>query len=171
MGINPPCHARDENTTDTWITPRWLIGILGPFDLDPCAADRQPWPCAAKSFTVADDGLMQRWDGFVFCNPPYGAKCKLWLRRMSAHNHGIALVFTRTETRMWFEDVWDRASAVLFMQGRLTFHREDGSKAPKGHNSGGPSALIGYGELARERLRAVRLGKFLELDHGRQNWD
>ncbi len=164
MGIAPPCHSRNEKTTDTWITPKWLIERLGAFDLDPCAAIKQPWPCASQSFTEVDNGLLQQWRGMVWCNPPYGQQTALWLGRMALHGNGIALVFARTETRMFFQHVWPVASGILFLKGRLTFCCEDGIPSKPGHNSGGPSVLVSYGPSAFDRLRSVSdLGKFVAL--------
>jgi hypothetical protein len=44
------------------------------FDLDPCS----PWldgPIPAKTrYTPADNGLLQPWQGVVWCNPPYGGR-------------------------------------------------------------------------------------------------
>lgn len=107
---------------------------------------------------------MQPWHGFVWCNPPYGKETTDWLNRMALHNNGIALVFARTETRMFFRYVWPKASCLLFMRGRLTFARPDGSAPRLGANSGGPSVLIGYGSLAVDRLwRAKQLGRIVVL--------
>ena len=162
--IAPPCHTRRDTTTDDWITPKWLIDRLGLFDLDPCACDPQPWPCGYRQYTAVDNGLMRPWEGEVWCNPPYGRATELWLNRMCLHNNGVALVFARTETRAFFRYVWPHASGLLFLKGRLTFHRPDGSAPPAGHNSGGPSVLIAYGCRAAERLRAVRdLGAWVVL--------
>jgi hypothetical protein len=162
--IAPPCHTRNDETTDSWITPKWLIDRLGPFDLDVCASTPQPWPCAWRQFTFDDNGLLQPWYGLVWCNPPYGAAAAAWLDRMALHNDGIALTFARTETRMFFAAVWPKASAIVFVRGRLTFARPDGSSPKTGHNSGGPSVLIGYGARAVDRLKAVAdLGHLIEL--------
>jgi hypothetical protein len=120
--IAPPAHNRGAHTTDDWITPKWLIDRIGPFDLDPCASDTQPWPCAKSSFRLLDNGLAQPWNFngkklFVYGNPPYGPKTEIWLGRIALHGHGIALVFARTETRMFFRHVWPHASALLFLRG------------------------------------------------------
>lgn len=148
MSIAPPNHTRGQKTTDSWITPRWLIERLGPFDLDPCACDPQPWPCAAKSWT--ENGLLRPWHGLVWCNPPYGKAMTDWLDRLAAHGSGIALVFARTETAAFFQSVWPCAPLLMFLRGRLTFHYPDGTQAPA--NSGGPSVLIGYGPIAEQRM-------------------
>lgn len=153
MAIAPPAHTRGTHTTDSWITPKWLIDRLGPFDLDPCACEPQPWPCAAKQYTQQDNGQMIPWEGFVWCNPPYGSAASAWLNRMALHNNGIALIFARTETRMFFKSVWPYASMLLFLKGRLTFYRPDGSKPREGHNSGGPSVLIAYGTRGSDTLK------------------
>jgi hypothetical protein len=100
-----------------------------------------------------ENGLLKLWNGFVWCNPPYGRSLGVWLDRMALHNNGIALVFARTDTQAFHRHVWPFASLVLFLEGRLTFHRPSGEPAPEGHNSGGPSCLIAYGSAAATRLQ------------------
>ncbi len=38
------------------------------------------------------------------------------MKKMADHNNGIALSFARTETAWFFESVWGRASAILFIE-------------------------------------------------------
>lgn len=159
---------------DEWLTPPRLLRALGPFDLDPCAASRwgewhpcgplhvRPWPTARHHVSAPDDGLRTSWFGRVWCNPPYGREAAAWLERMAAHGRGTALVFARTETDMFFAHVWPRATALLFLQGRLHFHHFDGRRAPA--NSGAPSVLIAYGERDAAALeRADLAGAFIRL--------
>lgn len=163
--IAPAPHTRRVGlTTDSWITPRWLIERLGPFDLDPCASSPQPWPTAAKMIAERENGLLYLWHGFVWLNPPYGRKMSIWLERGALHNDGIALVFARTDTRCFHDHVWPVASALLFIRGRLNFHRPSGELARNGGNSGGPSVLIGYGKTAAQRLQNNKnLGAYVAL--------
>lgn len=144
-------HHSSRNETDSWITPRAIIDALGPFDLDPCACIPQPWPCAARYYDVNTNGLIQPWAGRVWLNPPYGRRCAQWLARLAAHGNGIALVFARTETVMFFEHVWPKCHALLFIEGRISFHRPDGTIGCG--NSGGPSVLIAYG---KENAKALK---------------
>lgn len=167
-GIAPHCHVRrSSNSTDSWITPKWLLDRIGPFDLDPCASVEQPWPCATSQYTVLDNGLLRPWHGFVYMNPPYGRQLHVWLNRLALHQNGIALVFARTDTTAFFEEVWPVAKCLLFLRGRLTFHRPDGSAPVMGHNSGGPSVLVAYGDEAESRLiRNSDLGALVTLKRG-----
>ena len=43
-----------KGATDVWLTPKSVIDLLGPFDLDTCAATDAPWPTARTMFTEAD---------------------------------------------------------------------------------------------------------------------
>ncbi len=123
---------------------------LGPFDLDPCAADPMPWSTAGTMWTAEDDGRLREWFGRVWLNPPYGPELGDWLRLMAIHGRGMALVFARTETRAFHRHVWPRASALRFIRGRINFYTPDGKRSPQ--NAGGPSVLIAYGEADAERL-------------------
>jgi hypothetical protein len=158
-----PYKSRPEAGTHIWLTPPEILSALGKFDLDPCAApEPRPWPTARHHITLPDDGLVAPWKGRVWCNPPFGANTQHWLRRMALHNHGTALVFARTETRMFFDWVWPVASSVLFLKSRPKFYHADGSLA-KG-NSGGPIMLVSYGDPDGDRLNQARaLGRFLWL--------
>lgn len=133
-----------------WITPKFIIDALGPFDLDPCESRTQPWRCAARGIVAPADGLAEPWHGRVWLNPPYSVHASAWLAKLSRHGSGTALIFARTDTEMFFDHVWGVASAVLFLEGRLHFHYPDGQRAEA--NSGGPSCLIAYGQGDADRL-------------------
>lgn len=148
-------HHSTDNGSNVWLTPPGVIEALGPFDLDPCAAPNpRPWDTAAHHITPPDDGLSAAWNGRVWLNPPY-ADVERWLGKLADHGRGTAIVFARTETRWFVSQVWDRATAVMFLHGRLHFHLPDGSRA-RG-NSGAPSALVAYGGLDAQRLASSRL--------------
>lgn len=147
-------HHSASMKRDEWLTPPYILEALGPFDLDPCAPVKRPWPMAAKHFTIRDDGLKQVWHGRVWLNPPYGAKTETWLSRLRDHGDGIALIFARTETEAFFTQAW-RADALLFLRGRLNFHFGNGTRSPR--NAGAPSVLLAYGWRNAEALRTANL--------------
>ena len=152
-GIGSHHSARSMN--EEWLTPPEILKELGPFDLDPCAPVIRPWEMAAQHYTAEENGLSLPWTGFVWANPPYGKHCAVWLERMAEHDHGIALVFARTETEMFQEHIWPCADALFFLHGRIHFHYVTGERA-KG-NCGGPSVLIAYGGEAAHRLEHCNL--------------
>lgn len=147
-----PYQSRPVAGTHVWLTPPEIIAALGAFDLDPCAApEPRPWATAERMISPPFDGLAIEWQGRVWLNPPYGQHTAAWLTKLAEHGNGIALVFARTETRMFAESVWPKADALLFLSGRPHFHRPDGTRA-KG-NSGGPLVLVAYGSNNAEALR------------------
>jgi hypothetical protein len=150
-------HQSARMLEERWLTPPYIIDALGPFDLDPCAApDPRPWPTAARHITRPDDGLAAGWQGRVFLNPPYGPKVSQWLGRLAAHpGGGTAFVFARTETSWFTDHVWGRATALLFLAGRIHFHHPDGTRARA--NAGAPSVLVAYSSYDAERLETSGL--------------
>lgn len=130
------------------LPPPHIFQPLQPFDLDPCESIDPPWRIAKIGYNENFDGLKANWQGFVWCNPPYGTQTKLWLKKMKEHNHGIALIFARTDTRM-FHDYIFKADAILFIKGRLSFYKNDGTQAG---TAGAPSCLVAYGIEAVTRL-------------------
>ncbi|XBH22952.1 DNA N-6-adenine-methyltransferase [Jonesiaceae bacterium BS-20] len=146
-------HHSPAAMTTTWLTPPHILEPLGPFDLDPCGAPG--WPTARKSIILPEDGLAAPWQGRVWLNPPYGRETWSWLEKLAAHGDGIALIFARTETAGFVDQVWGKADAMLFLHGRLRFHRADGTV---GHaNAGAPSVLVAYGAKNAQILRASSL--------------
>jgi hypothetical protein len=156
-------NERPVSTTDIWLTPPYILEALGPFDLDPCSPENRPWDTAKTHYTMKDDGLIQNWSGRVWCNPPYGPKMSPFLEKLAAHPEGgIALVFVRTETRAFFEHVWDKATAMFFFKGIIKFHKPDGAIAGPANS---PSVLIAYGEAEAEVLRNCNLnGKYIRIN-------
>ena len=155
-------HQSHKMQTDEWLTPPFIINALGPFDLDPCAPHpaTRPWTMAYTHYW--ENGLERDWFGRVWCNPPYGSATGHWLKRLADHGQGIALIFARTETRMFFSEVWGKAYALLFIEGRLHFHHINGSKAKA--NAGAPSVLIAYSGKDAEILKnSIIKGQFVGL--------
>jgi len=161
-------HQSAKMKNDEWLTPKSVIEKLGSFDLDPCSPVNRPWDTAKKHYTKEDDGLFQPWGGRVWLNPPYGKESAAWLDKLVECGNGIALIFARTETEMFFKYVWDKAYSVLFLKGRISFHYVDGTKA----NSGAPSVLIAYGKNNDRILRRSGIkGKYINLKKERSQND
>ena len=152
---------RCENTKVEWLTPPELVKKLGEFDLDPCSPVNAPFLHAKYNFTILDDGLNREWFGRVYLNPPYGRGMELWLEKLKTHGNGIALIFARTETRLFFQHIWNDADAVLFVKGRIKFYHVTGIQ---GGTPGAPSVFIAYGKENAMALKNSGIeGKYLDL--------
>ncbi len=162
-------HQQTVGNTQTWITPKWIIDTLGPFDLDPAAALPRPWDCATANYHEGIggiNGLDTPWFGRVWLNPPFDRyQVRAWIKQMSNHQNGTALLHARTEAE-WFEPVWDGASAILFLADRLYFHYPDGRRAEA--NSGAPAVLIAFGAYDADRLKASNIAGYLVTEWKRQ---
>lgn len=125
-------------------TPRSLFDPLNEvhrFDLD-VAASRENALCG-RYFTIAQDGLRQRWNGRVWCNPPY-SDCGAWVAKAHLERHNVDLIVmllpaNRTEQSWWqeyvepYRDSNDFLSAH-FLAGRLRFDVPDGTYTdPRGN--------------------------------------
>ena len=155
-------HESTHNESQEWYTPPELFAHLGAhFDLDPCAA---PLPYrdfvpATRRLTVAENGLTAPWEGTVFMNPPYGQLTPKWMHRFIAHDNGIALVFSRTDTA-WFHTLPSHA-LLCFLRGRLKFRRPDGYHAG---TPGAGSLLVALGEVPTTQLRQAHLGRYCRTE-------
>jgi hypothetical protein len=149
-------HQGTIGKSQSHLTPRSILDALGEFDLDPCAADPRPWDCAKENYTEQRDGLSLPWGGRVWLNPPFHRyMVGQWVERMVRHGRGTMLLHARTETA-WFAPVWRSAAAILFLSGRVTFCKADGSPQTiaspsskyfgKAANSGAPVALAAFGQ-------------------------
>lgn len=145
---------------DTWLTPRFILEQLGDFDLDPCAAETNPFWVAKRSYTVKDNGLEMDWTGRVFMNPPFSNTAP-WIKKHAAYAHGISLIPASVESVVWRETVWKRAHAILLLHGRTRFCNPDGSST-----TGRPLrsiALIAWNNKDAQILEVTALaGVFLQ---------
>lgn len=146
-----------------WLTPPRIVEALGEFDLDPCGAPDHV--LAKKTYLLEnnEDGLALPWSGRVWLNPPYGRGPQhAFLHKLADHGTGTALIFARTDTRSFHDVVWNRASAILFLLGRLTFLSSDG--VPARANAGAASCLVAYGDPDHALLAGSGLpGRLVQL--------
>jgi hypothetical protein len=70
-----------DNPNDCWATPWWFVRrvealLQVAFTLDVCCHPRTAK--APRYFTAEDDGLLQLWEGTVWCNPPFSKGGSEW---------------------------------------------------------------------------------------------
>lgn len=117
-----------SSKTDMWSTPQYLFDSLNKefhFTLDPCATSSNA-KCK-RYYTKDDDGLGKDWSGeIVFCNPPYGRELAKWVEKSfleskKKNTKVVMLIPARTDTR-WFHDfIYNKASEIRFIRGRIKF--------------------------------------------------
>ena len=74
-------HHKPEGLSDVWLTPPDILHSLGPFDLDP--AGFAGWTTAIRIIQPPEDGLMIKWTGRVWLNPPFNRYQRpAWMQRM-----------------------------------------------------------------------------------------
>ena len=154
-------HEPNTGASDEWYTPPELLAALGEtYDLDPCSPGKEHWVPALSVYTKQDNGLERTWEGFVFMNPPFGARNGHvpWLDKFLGHGQGIAVVRAYTSAG-WFHDHATRADAMLFPRGKTKFVRPDGSI---GKSPGHGVVLLAMGSRAMAALRNSGLGLYVE---------
>ena len=165
-------HESQKSVSIEWYTPKEIFDALGiVFDLDPCSPGKEvvSWIPAKKHYTVEDNGLMAKWEGSVWLNPPYGRDTGKWLERLALHNNGIALVFCRPDTK-WFHRNVKKATCLCLLEGRVSFISEKHVQTYKslGFNNsvgrpGAPSMLIAYGKDMAKAVCGSKLGLTLSI--------
>lgn len=137
--------------TDEWYTPKYIFDGLGCiFDIDVAAPIEGPRhvPCGIWLY---DRSLEHTWSGFVWMNPPFGARNGLvpWLDKFVAHGNGIALTPDRTSAP-WFQEFACRVDLMLFLSPKVKFERPDGSV---GKSPGSGTVLHAMGDQGVLALR------------------
>lgn len=157
-GFNTP---KTEETTTTWVTPRYIPEALGPFDFDPCCPDTMPWRTAKRMhhYPGMGDGLSAPWEGRVWLNPPYGEGMWPWVEKLAQHGNGTLLIFARSDTPGYHANVLGKAHSIFYFRGRLRFFNEAGVLPPgkngKPSSPGAPSILASYSELDTQKIHTA----------------
>ena len=131
-------HEQSVGATDEWYTPAYIFEAMGvEFDFDPC-------PPGGRN------GLVTPWSGFVWMNPPFGARNGIvpWLEKFFAHGDGVALVPDRTSAPWWQQFV-PQADLVLFVSPKIRFI---GANGEPGRSPAQGTCLLAAGQRGRDAL-------------------
>jgi hypothetical protein len=144
-------HEQCIGATDEWYTPPHVFNALGgSYDIDVASPGQPftPWIPAVEFIT--HDSLSRKWKGFVWMNPPFGARNGIvpWLEKFFAHGDGIALTPDRTSAP-WWQQFAPRADLVLFVTPKIKFIGPDGQP---GKSPAQGTTLLASGPRARENL-------------------
>jgi site-specific DNA-methyltransferase (adenine-specific) len=122
-----------SSKTNEWYTPKEVFEPLHKefnFTLDPCCT-KYSAKCK-KFYTEDDDGLSKDWsEDTVFVNPPYGRQIKDWVKKSYTESKKgatvVMLIPARTDTSYWHDYIFNKASDIRFIRGRIKFERQDGT--------------------------------------------
>lgn len=124
-------HELSVGTSNEYYTPRHVFEAMGVrFDLDVAAPRTR---CPAYDYcdgAFTSQSLSLAWFGFVWMNPPFGARGEIepWLAKFMAHGNGVALTPDRTSSPWWQKHA-SHADLILFVREKIKFIRPDGSVA------------------------------------------
>lgn len=115
-------------------------------------------PCWGKVLSC-QCGLCSSWNGYrAWCNPPYGPReIQPWvdkaIEESDLHRTVSALLLPNSTENGWFADLWDTATDIVFLEGRVPFvappgHEDEGQE--RSENTGG-SLIAVYGDTGHGR--------------------
>ena len=134
-------HVGHNSGDNEWYTPATIIAAareaMGGIDCDPASSKiANETVKASRFFTVAEDGLAQKWCGAVWLNPPYSQplithfSAAVAVKFQSGEiEQACVLVNNATETA-WFSAIARQSSAICFPSSRIKFI--DPTGAPSG---------------------------------------
>ena len=126
-----------KDSRDDWATPQPLFDELDRvfhFTLD-AAADETNHKCV-RYLTPDEDAFSKALDlegETIWCNPPYGRGLDRWVNlfgKWAAMGNTVVALLPASTGTQWFRLMWDTASEVWFLTGRVPFvHPSLGEKS------------------------------------------
>ena len=168
--LNKP-HVSNNSGENEWYTPSNIIElarkVMGSIDLDPASSELANKTVRANVFfTMQDNGLVQKWSGNVWMNPPYaqpliGNFCNKLVEEFGIGNinQAIVLVNNATDTA-WFHRLVIHSGCVCFTKGRMRFIHTNG-------NPGAPlqgQAILYFGDNVGEFMNLFEKIGFMLLN-------
>lgn len=119
----------DEAGTPTSIIDAARVALGGTIELDPASSRHwQQWVQAEQFYSIADDGLIQRWDSnSIWLNPPYSQPgCRLFCEKLIEWWHSKqycakALCVINISSGIHFHSLLKASDSVLILTRRLNF--------------------------------------------------
>lgn len=127
-----------SSETNEWYTPKHIFKQIENlfeinFTLDPCAT-KESTKCELY-YTKEDNGLTKSWKGeYVFINPPYSRDLqpkfikKAFLESIDNNTMCVLLIPSRTDTKIMHEYIFDKATRIIFIEGRIKFDKPNDEK-------------------------------------------
>ena len=151
-------HVGNATGEYEWYTPSIYIEaareVMGSIDVDPASSEvADKTVKATKYYTIESDGLIQKWEGNVWMNPPYSQPlitdfCNLLIDKYlnGEIKRACVLVNNATETN-FYQNMLNHSKAVCFIKGRVKFIDKNGE------STGAPlqgQTILYFGDNYRE---------------------
>lgn len=128
-------HVSNNSGESEWYTPAEYIesakNVMGKIDLDPASSEAANKVIKAKKyFDEKINGLIQKWHGSIWMNPPYSQPLiNDFIEKLETeeYDQAIVLVNNATETR-WGQKLLELCNAVCFHTGRIRFVSPEGEQ-------------------------------------------
>jgi ParB family chromosome partitioning protein len=126
-------HVSNNSGENEWYTPACYIesakAVMGKIDLDPASSEIANKNVKAKKyFDERANGLIQKWFGNIWMNPPYSQpQINDFINKLETEQYEQAIILTNnaTETK-WGQKLIELSNAVCFHSGRIRFISVDG---------------------------------------------
>lgn len=131
-------HVTHNSGEFEWYTPeRYIVSarkVMGTIDLDPASSANANRVIKAKRyFDEESNGLLQKWSGNIWLNPPYAQpQVTQFIEKFETETftQAIILVNNWTDTKAG-QKLLDLSNAVCFNSGRISFINPDGEERDK----------------------------------------
>lgn len=132
-------HVAQGTGNNEWYTPPDIIEAarkaMGGIDCDPASSQAANKTVKAKTiYTVEDNGIIQKWEGRVWMNPPFSQPEVSQFSDAVATKYASgeikqACVLTNNATEtLWAHRLMEEASAICFPRGRVKFLDPEGTQ-------------------------------------------
>lgn len=121
------------------------------------------WMTIENGFLLLEDGVrISLEDFFNFRSDSLWDNGYEFVRKLAQHGNGIALLFNRCDSKMFQDIIFEKATAIKFLRGRIRFFRPDGIR---GDSPGCGAVLIAFGEENAEILKTCNIsGKYVRIN-------
>lgn len=133
-------HVSNNSGENDWYTPYHIVEMarlaMGQIDTDPASSELANKTVMANVFFDENqNGLLQKWAGSVWLNPPYSQPQIVDFISMAIEKYKkqeisqcCVLVNNATETK-WFQEILKACDAVCFLSQRIKFMDKTGNPA------------------------------------------
>lgn len=129
----------DQTIRQLWQTPKYIFDWFNKrfaFTHDVAASDTNH--LAPLYFTQEQNSLIQDWGSSNWCNPPFDNIQAFIDKAIEESKKGkTTVMLLPSDTSVtWFYNGFNAASKVIFLKGRLAYHRADTGQKVSNNNKG-----------------------------------